>query len=154
MAAPRYQTLLDRDITQVRLPNDAGYVRVIAGDYGGIRGPASTFTPIDVWDIRLIAGKTVSLRTRPGFTRAVVLLKGAVQISGIHVLQEARLALLNPESCEVLLEASQDAKLLLISGEPIDEPIAGCGPFVMNTDDEIDQAMLEFQNGEFGKIPT
>ncbi|MCW8279249.1 pirin family protein [Pseudomonas sp. PCH199] len=152
MAVPRYQTILNQDITQVGLPNDAGQLRVIAGEYSARKGPALTFTPIDVWDIRLNAGKKVSLQTRSGFTCAIVLLSGTVQINGIDMLQEAQLALLDPEGSELLLEASRDAKLVLISGEPIDEPIVGYGPFVMNTNEEIARAMQDFDAGDFGQI--
>lgn len=152
MAAPRYQTILDRAIPHARLPNDAGQVRVIAGEYAGRKGPALTFTPIDVWDIRLNAGKKASLQLRPGFTCAIVLLSGSVQVNGIETLHDAQLALFDQKGRELLLEASKDSKLLLLSGEPIDEPIVGYGPFVMNTNEEIARAMQDFDSGDFGQI--
>jgi redox-sensitive bicupin YhaK (pirin superfamily) len=151
-AAPGYQTLLERDIPAVALPDNAGTLRVIAGDYAGNRGPATTFTPIDLWDVRLRAGGTASLSLPEGRTVAVVVLKGAVQVNGDAIAREAQFVLLARTGGEVALEANGDASLLILSGEPIDEPVVMHGPFVMNTEDEIRQAMADFQRGRFGSI--
>jgi quercetin 2,3-dioxygenase len=151
-AAPGYQTLLDRDIPAVALPDNAGTLRVIAGDYAGNRGPATTFTPIDLWDVRLRPGGTASLSLPEGRTVAVVVLKGVVQVNGDAIAREAQFVLLDRTGGEVTLEANGDASLLILSGEPIDEPVVMHGPFVMNTQDEIRQAMADFQRGRFGSI--
>jgi redox-sensitive bicupin YhaK (pirin superfamily) len=151
-AAPGYQTLLDGDIPAVALPDNAGTLRVIAGDYAGNRGPATTFTPIDLWDVRLRAGGTASLSLPEGRTVAVIVLKGAVQVNGDAIAREAQFVLLAGTGGEVALEANGDASLLILSGEPIDEPVVMHGPFVMNTEDEIRQAMADFQRGRFGSI--
>lgn len=153
-AAPGYQTLLDRDIPAVELTDRAGTVRVIAGEYDGHRGPAHTFTPIDVWDVRLRQGGTASFTLPEGHTVAVVVLKGTVQVNGDAVAREAQLVVLDRTGGEVTLEANNDASLLVLSGEPIDEPVVMQGPFVMNTADEIRQAMADFQSGRFGRIPA
>lgn len=152
--APSYQTLLDRDIPSVALPNEAGTLRVIAGDYEGTRGPARTFTPIDVWDARLNPGGTASFTLPEGHTVAMVVLKGTVQVNDDAVAREAQFVLLERNGGEIKLEASGDASLLILSGEPIDEPVVMHGPFVMNTADEIRQAMVDFQSGKFGDIPA
>lgn len=151
-ATPGYQTLLDRDIPVVDLPDGAGTLRVIAGDYDGHRGPAHTFTPIDVWDLRLRQGGTASLSLPEGHTVAVVVLKGTVQINGDAIAREAQFVLLDRTGGAITLEANGDASLLILSGEPIDEPVVMHGPFVMNTADEIRQAMADFQNGRFGQM--
>lgn len=151
-AAPGYQTLLDGDIPAVTLPDRAGTLRVIAGDYAGNRGPATTFTPIDLWDVRLRPGGTASLSLPEGRTVAVVVLKGAVQVNGDAIAREAQFVLLDRTGGEVTIEANGDASLLILSGEPIDEPVVMHGPFVMNTPDEIRQAMADFQRGRFGSI--
>jgi redox-sensitive bicupin YhaK (pirin superfamily) len=151
-AAPGYQTLLDRDIPAVALPDNAGTLRVIAGDYAGNRGPATTFTPIDLWDVQLRPGGTASLSLPEGRTVAVVVLKGVVQVNGDAIAREAQFVLLDRTGGEVTLEANGDASLLILSGEPIDEPVVMHGPFVMNTEDEIRQAMTDFQRGRFGSI--
>ncbi|WP_223464309.1 MULTISPECIES: pirin family protein [unclassified Pseudomonas] len=152
ISVPRYQTILNRDIVQVSLPDDAGQVRVIAGEYAGRKGPARTFTPMDVWDIRLNAGKSISLQLRAGFTCAVVLLSGGIGVNGRADLRDAQVVLLDPAGVKLLLEASSDSKLVLLCGEPIDEPIVGQGPFVMNTQAEVVQAITDFNSGHFGQM--
>ncbi|HZX76838.1 pirin family protein [Lysobacter sp.] len=152
MAAPGYQTLLDADIPGVALANDAGRVRVIAGEFDGHRGPAKTFTPIDVWDVRLNAGKGTTFSLPEGRTLALVVLKGTMLVNGSAVTREAQMVTLAREGSDVTLEANTDATVLLLSGEPIDEPIAGYGPFVMNTQEEISQAIADFNNGRFGHM--
>lgn len=150
--APGYQTLLDGDIPSVDLPDGAGKLRVIAGEYGGKRGPAHTFTPIDVWDVRLNRDGVSSLTLPEGHTVAVIVLEGTVQVNGDAIAREAQFVLLDREGGEISLEANSDASLLILSGEPIDEPVVMHGPFVMNTVDEIRQAMTDFQSGRFGDI--
>jgi len=152
MAAPGYQTLLDAEIPSVALPDDAGRVRVIAGEYQGHRGPARTFTPIDVWDVRLNQGRGATFDIAEGRTLALAVLRGAVQINGETVARDAQLVTLARDGGSVHIEANGDATFLLLSGEPIDEPIVGYGPFVMNTQEEISQAMRDFNSGKFGRM--
>jgi redox-sensitive bicupin YhaK (pirin superfamily) len=150
--APKYQTLLDRDIPAVTLPDEAGVLRVIAGDYDGHHGPARTFTPIDIWDLRLKKGGTSSLTLPEGHTVGLVLLRGTVRVNGGDRLSKGQFVLLAREGGEFALEAETDASVLVLSGEPIDEPVVMQGPFVMNTADEIRQAMLDFRTGRFGQV--
>ncbi len=152
MSTPRYQTLLDADIPVVALPGDAGKVRVIAGEYSGRKGPAATHTPMNVWDVRLNAGKTARFELPDGHTLAVVVLHGAIEVNGAEIARDAQMVLLDRAGIGLELEANNDAKLLVLSGEPIDEPIVGRGPFVMNTMDEIEQAFTDFNSGRFGRI--
>lgn len=149
---PGYQTLLEGDIPVVYLANGVGKVRVIAGEFLGKRGPAHTFTPISLWDVRLRQGGTTSLDLPEGHTAAVVVLKGTVQVNGDAIAREAQFVLLDREGGEITIEANSDATLLVLSGEPIEEPVVMHGPFVMNTADEIRQAMVDFQSGKFGEI--
>ncbi len=151
-AKPGYQTLLDADIPTLDLPNGAGQLRVIAGSYGAGEGPASTFTPVNIWDVRLGRDKSVTLDVIEGHTLSVLVLSGTVQINGLEIVREAQTVLLGREGGEVTIDANADAKLLILSGEPIDEPVVAQGPFVMNTKDEIRQAMLDFQSGKFGTM--
>lgn len=152
MAAPGYQTLLNRDIPSVALSDEAGHLRVIAGEYGSIRGPAQTFTPINVWDVRLKAASTATLTARPGHTLALIVLHGTVLVNGQDVAREGQLVHMERTGDTVLLEANNDVILLWLSGEPIDEPVVGHGPFVMNTEAEIMQAYADFHSGQFGHI--
>ena len=152
MAAPGYQALLDAEIPSVPLADDAGRVRVIAGEFDGHRGPANTFTPMNVWDVRLGAGKAIDLPQPDGWTTLLVVLDGTVQVNGEAVLRKAEVATLSVEGSGLRIEANGDAKLLLLSGEPIDEPVVGYGPFVMNSQQEIIQAIADFNGGKFGRM--
>ncbi|MNF66558.1 Quercetin 2,3-dioxygenase [compost metagenome] len=152
LAAPGYQTLLDADIPSLPLPDKAGSLRLIAGEFAGRQGPARTFTDMDVWDIRLAPDKPVNLTLKPGRNTALVVLRGTLLVNGAEPVREGQLALFEPEGDELLLEANNEALVLLLSGEPIDEPIVGYGPFVMNSQAEIRQAIQAFQAGEFGRM--
>lgn len=154
MAAPGYQGILDRDIPDVALKDNAGRLRLIAGEFDGLRGPAHTFTDIQVWDIRLQAGKSATFDLREGHNTALVVLKGAVQLNGQEMAREGQLALFDRDGTQVYVDADQDAVFLILSGEPIDEPIVGHGPFVMNSEAEIEQAFVDFQSGRFGRMPA
>lgn len=149
MSAPGYQTLLDREIPAVALPGAAGTVRVIAGEYAGRRGPARTFTPINVWDVHLVQGHDADFDVAEGHTLAVIVLRGTVQVNGNQVAREAQLVTFDRGAGGVHIEANSDATLLLLSGEPLDEPIVGHGPFVMNSEHEIAQAFADYNNGRF-----
>jgi redox-sensitive bicupin YhaK (pirin superfamily) len=152
MSAPGYQAIRNDSIPSVTLSDGAGTVRIIAGDYAGHVGPARTFSPMNVWDLRLNAGATVKLPAVEGWNTVLVVLHGSVRINGQANAGEAQLALLDRGGSDFTLEANGDAVLLLLSGEPIDEPIVGHGPFVMNTEAEIVQAFADFNSGRFGEI--
>lgn len=153
MRAPRYQALLSADIPQVSLPGDAGTLRVIAGQYESARGPAQTFTAVNVWDVRLGEGAQVTLPLPAGHNAAVVALSGSLTV-GDTALRSGQVAVLDRDGQDVALSAGEDAKLLVLTGEPIDEPIVGHGPFVMNSQAEIVEAFRDFQSGRFGGIPA
>jgi quercetin 2,3-dioxygenase len=152
MTAPGYQAITDGQIPSVPLADGAGNVRVIAGEYGGHKGPARTFTPMNVWDIRLRAGKAAELSQPEGWTVQVVVLAGTVQVNGTTILRAAQMATLDTTGSGVAIEANNDAKVLLLAGEPIDEPVVGYGPFVMNTKEEIVRAIEDFNAGKFGRM--
>ncbi|MHC8327919.1 pirin family protein [Pseudomonas sp. LB1P83] len=152
MADAGYQTILDGDIPSIPLKDKAGSLRLIAGEFDGHTGPARTFTPIDVWDLRLNGGKSLILDLHEGRNTALVVLRGTVQVNGQELVREGQLALFERDGHQLSLEANNDAVVLLLSGEPIDEPIVGHGPFVMNSEQEIHQAFADFQSGRFGRM--
>ena len=152
MAPAGYQAITNAQIPAVALPEDSGVVRLIAGEYDGHKGPARTFTPMNVWDVRIQPGKAVDLSQPEGWTVQVVVLAGTVQINGDTVLRAAQMATLGTAGQGVTIEANNDAKVLLLAGEPIDEPVVGYGPFVMNTREEIGKAIEDFNGGKFGKM--
>jgi redox-sensitive bicupin YhaK (pirin superfamily) len=152
MTPPRYQAILSQDIPVVSLPDDAGTLRVIAGDYAGNTGPAHTFSPLSVCDVQLRAGHGAELTAAEGWNTALIVLHGTVQVNGDAIAREAQLVVLSSEGRGLQVEANTDSTLLLLSGEPINEPIAGYGPFVMNTQAEILAAIQDFRNGQFGQV--
>jgi redox-sensitive bicupin YhaK (pirin superfamily) len=152
MTDPRYQTLLAGEIPSVALPGGAGHVRVIAGEYTGKRGPALTFTSMDVWDMRLASKHQTRFAWPEGRTLALVVLRGRLRVNGDQQVNEANLVVLDRYGTDVEVEALDDSTVLVLSGEPIDETIAAHGPFVMNTMEEIHQAVSDFNNGHFGRI--
>ncbi len=154
MTPPRYQPLAARDIPIVKLPENAGTVRVIAGEFAHTAGAARTFTPINLLDLRLGAGKRVTLGLKDGYTAALYVLHGEVVISGHELARATELVVLDRNGAEVTLEARSDATVFVMNGRPIEEPIAGYGPFVMNTRQEIQQAFADFHRGRLGVVPT
>ncbi len=149
MSPPRYQEIVDASIPVADLPEQAGTVRVIAGQWDDTTGAARTFTPINLWDLRLNAGKTLSLPLPEGSNTAILVLDGEVKVNDSEVLNARELALFEPAGDTVSLQVQENATVLVMNGEPINEPIAGYGPFVMNTDAEINQAIKDFNGGRF-----
>lgn len=151
-APPAYQTLHAADIPVVRFPDDAGRLRIIAGDYQATHGPARVFSPLNVWDGTLRAGAQVTLALPAGHSTAIVSLEGRLIVNGATELGSAQFALLGQEGTEVTVQATEEASFLVLTGQKLNEPIAGYGPFVMNTQEEIRQAIEDFNNGLFGGI--
>jgi len=151
-AKPRYQTLLNAGIPNVTLPQNAGTARVIAGEYAGRKGTAKTFTPINLWDVRLHAGKPAELPLPNGHTTALFVLSGEVTVNDEREAGGGDLAIFARAGESIAVKGKTDARLLVMDGEPIMEPIVGQGPFVMNTKDEIRQARVDYQNGRMGQL--
>ncbi|PLZ02436.1 short-chain dehydrogenase [Burkholderia sp. WAC0059] len=152
MTAPKYQGVVDADITRVVLPDDAGFVRVIAGEFDGVKGPVQTFTPLNMFDIRLNACGRAEFAFPAGQNTGLMVIDGKVVINGETAAQALDFALFDNEGERILVEASADAHLLLLNGEPINEPVVQHGPFVMNTEQEIRQAIADFNSGKFGDM--
>jgi len=146
-----YQSLVSADIPVVELPNAAGKARIIAGEFLGAKGPARTFTPINVWDVRLNSDADLTLDLPEGHTAMLVVLSGHVTVNDSQQAGEAEVVLLDRDGSGAAVHADGDATLLVLTGEPIDEPIAGYGPFVMNSEAEIKQAIDDFNNGRFAQ---
>lgn len=152
MAQPGYQGITAQQIPQVELAEGAGTARIIAGQYGDASGPARTFTPMNVWDLRLAAGHHVAIDLPAGHTTALFVLHGTLSVNGTDKLGAAELAVLEREGSRLEFDVVDDATVLLLNGEPLNEPIVGHGPFVMNTQAEILQAFNDFNSGRFGQI--
>jgi len=152
MTAPKYQSITRDDIPELELANNAGKLRLIAGQYADAVGPAQTHTPVSVYDLRLNAGGEVSLDIPVGWTSVVLVLNGAVTVNGDSLVTEAQLALLSRENSGVTLAAQEKSTVLVLAGEPIHDPIVGHGPFVMNSKQEIMQAFDDLRTGRFGRL--
>jgi quercetin 2,3-dioxygenase len=155
MTKPGYQAITQAAIPQAILDvasTRVGSVRLIAGERQGVRGAATTFTSMNVWDVRIEAGKTISLPQPEGWTTLLLVQSGEVQVNGSKAAGAAQLVMLSRNGTDVDITASSDTQLLLLAGEPINEPVFGYGPFVMNTQAEIVQAFNDFNAGKFGQI--
>ncbi len=152
MSKPGYQAITKEQIPVIELEG-GGHARVIAGELLGERGPAKTFTPVNLFDVILKAGERFELPLPEGHNAAVVLRKGDVLVNGAERLRgEALIAPLSEEGDTVTLEAKTDTQLLILSGEPIREPVASYGPFVMNTREELQQAVEDYRAGRMGHL--
>lgn len=152
MSAPRYQPIVNDDIPAVELDDDAGVLRIIAGDYESRSGPAHTFTPMNVWDLRLRDGRRFAFDVPERWTTLIVVLRGTALVNGSDTVREAEFASLDREASGVSIDAAGDTTVLVLAGEPIVEPVVGYGPFVMNTREEIHEAIEDFNSGRFGRM--
>jgi hypothetical protein len=152
MSPPGYQEIRDRQIPAVNL--DGGTARVIAGEFRGVKGPARTFTPVNLWDVRLKAGNRAEMTFPDGYTTLVLVLKGKAAMNSSETAGETDLAIFDRSGDRITVEASEDATLLVLSGEPINEPVVSYGPFVMNTQEEIRQAIRDYQSGRMGHVSS
>ena len=154
MAEPGYQGIAANTIPQIEFPAGAGTVRVIAGDYQGTTGPARTFSPVNLWDVSLVAGRGTSMRVPAGHTTVLFVMRGKIRVAGNETVGEAEAAVLERAGEEFSVDAVENTSLLVLNGLPFAEPVVGHGPFVMNSRAEIEQAITDYQNGKMGRIAT
>lgn len=152
MTTPKYQAIKSADIPVVQLGDNAGMARIIAGELSSTSGVASTFSPINMWDVVLNASKVHTFAVPESHNLIILVLDGTVQINGEDIARRGELVTFERGGADVQIEANNNAKLLILSGVPLNEPVVGYGPFVMNSREEIIQAMRDVQAGKFGKI--
>jgi redox-sensitive bicupin YhaK (pirin superfamily) len=152
MTVPKYQPLTTADIPEVGLPDETGVVRVISGAYEATQGSASTFTPAHLLDLRLKLGAEVRLPTPRDYNTALLVLNGTVKANNSAAVSAGEFILFKNDGDEIRVTAVTDAIVLFLSGEPIEEPLVHYGPFIMNSVDEINQAVEDFQAGRFGHL--
>lgn len=152
MSAPGYQTIVHDRIPVVPLESGAGSLRVIAGSVRGVKGPARTFTPVELYDVRLAAGAKTALRIPVGHNAAMFVLNGRALVDGAVSAGEAELAVMSRGADSIEIMAQEDVTILVLAGAPIEEPIARYGPFVMNTREELIQAAQDYQAGKMGHL--
>ncbi|WP_185214245.1 pirin family protein [Sphingobacterium mizutaii] len=151
MSTPKYQALENKNIPKVDIDGGLGYIEVVAGEYQGTKGAASTFSPVNLFNAKLKATAKVDFEFPENFNTGLLVLEGSVKVNGQDVATDHFVLFANKGE-KIELEATEDALVLVLSGEPINEPIAAYGPFVMNTEDEIKQAFRDFQTGKFGYL--
>ena len=148
---PGYQEITNAKMGRYNLPNDKGFVEVIAGEYDGVKGPASTFTPIEMYNARIKKDAEVKFSFPENYNTGLLVIDGNVKVNGINAHAD-HFVLLKNDGDEFTINATEDSIILILSGEPIDEPIVAYGPFVMNTWDEIEQAIHDVNVGKFGVL--
>ncbi len=146
-----YQAITKEQMGKTELPNNAGTVNVIAGSFNGVKGPADTYSPVNLFDIKLKKEGLFNTNLPATHNTALLVVNGDITVNGEHVPQHG-FVLFRNEGEELSIKANEDSVLLVLSGEPLNEPIASYGPFVMNTQEEIHEAIREFQSGKFGYL--
>ena len=154
MVSPAYQAILGAQIPRVSLAGNSGSARIIAGGYLGESGPAKTFSPMQVIEFAIEAGKELTLAASDSWNTALVMLSGDIHIDQGRSAKEGDLVIFDAEGEDLRLTATSRAQFLFLSGEPIREPVVGYGPFVMNTREEIEAAIKDYNSGRFGLLGT
>ena len=153
LAAPAYQAISNAQIPRVTLPGNAGELRIIAGQYMDALGPARTFSPMNVWNLHLQPDRSVSFELQAGHSTALFVLHGTIRV-GSDTVHSSELAVLERDGTQLAFDIIEETTLLMLSGEPLNEPIVGYGPFVMNSHEEIVQAIRDYESGEFDREVT
>ncbi len=152
MSTPKYQALANDNISKYELPDRNGVVEIIAGEYQGIKGIASTFTPIEMYNLKLKAGANLVLASPATYNTALIVIEGSIRVNGTEQAATNQLIHFALEGSEIEIEAKENAVVLFLSGEPINEPIAQYGPFLMNKPEELQQAIEDYNTGKFGYL--
>tara|TARA_R110000868_G_C10961254_1_gene768516 strand:- start:3867 stop:4745 length:879 start_codon:yes stop_codon:yes gene_type:complete len=152
MSKPKYQGIANADINKYELENNQGHVEVIAGSYKDVKGSASTFTPVNMLNARLNKGGKVAFSFPEQYNTALLVIEGSIRVNDEEIVPTDHLALFENQGEEFTIEATENAIVLVLSGEPINEPIAAQGPFVMNTREELMEAMNDYNIGKFGYL--
>ena len=152
MTKPKYQAIENKDMRRFLLNDGKSYIEIIAGTYNGIKGPASTFSPINRYNAKLKKGASADFSFKKSFNTGILVIEGEVKINNLKTVSTDHFAYFGHDSEDIVIEAIDDCIVLILSGEPINEPIASYGPSVMNTESEIKQAYDDFYNGKFGHL--
>jgi redox-sensitive bicupin YhaK (pirin superfamily) len=151
MVSPKYQEITNAMMGKYRLPDNEGVVEIIAGELNGVKGAATTFTPIQLYNARLKKGATIDLNFPSQHNTGLLVIEGSLLVNGKEAGAD-HFVLFKNDGESISIEATEDAVVLILSGEPIDEPIAQYGPFLMNTWDEVEQAIQDVNAGKFGVL--
>jgi redox-sensitive bicupin YhaK (pirin superfamily) len=152
MSVPNYQEVQQINMPKYHLPDNGGIVEVIAGTYQDLKGAARTFTPLNLFNARLNAGGKASFSFPSNYNTGFVIVEGSILINNEEAATLDQFVHFANAGSEIMVEATEDAVILVLSGKPIDEPIEQYGPFLMNTPEEIQQAISDYNQGKFGYL--
>lgn len=152
MSAPKYQGITHEQMGKYELPENGGIVEIIAGEFKGVKGPAFTFTPIQMFIVKLKAGHSTAFSLPENFNTGILVIEGEVLVNESDTTPADHFILFRNEGENIHIQAREDSTLLVLSGEPINEPIAAYGPFLMNRHEELEQAFADFNQGKFGRL--
>lgn len=152
MTEPQYQAITNDQMGRFELPGSGGTVEVIAGEFSGVKGPATTFSPVNLFNVKPKKGASLNMELPENYTTAILVIEGQVTVNKTETAPTDHFVLFNNEGENISIEAEEDSTLLVMSGEPLNEPIAAYGPFLMNTKEEIRQAAVDFRSGKFGYL--
>lgn len=152
MDTPGYQPIKNSEMGKVSLENNAGQIEVIAGEYRGTKGPAHTFSPIEMYNVKLNAGGSATLDLPENYNTGMLMIDGSATINGDHEAPANQFVLFKNSGRKIDMHSESGCTILLLSGEPLNEPVAHYGPFLMNTTDELQQAVEDFNAGKFGEL--
>jgi quercetin 2,3-dioxygenase len=152
MTKAKYQAIENKDIPKFLLDDGKSFVEVVSGDYKGVKGPAFTFTPVNLFNANLITGAKADFSFNKNYNTGLLVIEGEIKINNVKTAPENNFVLFGHDGEDIMIEAIKDSVILMLSGEPINEPIASHGPFVMNTEAEIKQAYDDYYNGKFGYL--
>lgn len=152
MSKPKYQSIKHSEINKYILPLDAGVVEVIAGNFHDIKGAAETFSPIETYNIKLNAGAKLSIDLPSSYNTGMLMVEGSIKVNDAETAKADQFVHFKNEGTTISIEALEDSVILVLSGEPINEPIAAYGPFLMNKPEEIQQAIADYNQGKFGYL--
>jgi redox-sensitive bicupin YhaK (pirin superfamily) len=148
----KYQPISNNDMARVFIDDNRSAIEIIAGEYNGIKGPAFTFTPLDMFNAKLLKGDKAAFSFSKTFNTGMLVIEGRITVNNKKAAPENHFILFDHDGEDITIEAEDDSIVLILNGEPINEPIASYGPFVMNTEAEIKKAFEEYKNGKFGYL--
>lgn len=152
MTSPKYQAIKRSEMAKFTLPENSGEIEVIAGHYEDVKGSASTFSPINLFNARLNKGGTAAFNFPATYNTGFMVIEGSITINGEEIAPVDTFAYFENQGESIHIEATENSIVLILSGEPIDEPIYAYGPFLMNTEKEIHQAIEDYNQGKFGYL--